>query len=156
MKSTRRPVKPIAIGSDHAGFRLKEAVKKYLEELGRPYRDYGTFTEDSVDYPEFGGRVGRAVAGGKSECGIVMCGSGIGISIAANKIKGVRAALVHNPYAAALSRKHNDANVLALAGRMIGEGVARDIVKTFLETPFEAGRHAKRVKLIHRLERHTR
>ncbi len=143
--------KPIAVGSDHAGYRLKEAVKRYLKKLNLPIKDYGPENEDRVDYPEYGVRVGRAVVSKKSDRGIIMCGSGIGISIAANKVKGVRAALCHNVNTAYLSRAHNDANILALGGRLISERLARTIVKKFLETPFEGGRHTRRVRMINKI-----
>lgn len=142
----------IAIGSDHAGFQMKEAIKRYLEEWKLAYEDLGPSDEASVDYPVFGERVAMAVASGRAERGIVICGSGIGISIAANKVKGIRAALVHDPHTAYLSRAHNDANVLALGGRLIKEELAREIVKKWLDTPFEGGRHQKRLDLIKGME----
>ncbi len=144
-------MKPIALGSDHAGYKLKEAIKRYLDKLGLSYKDYGSENEDRVDYPEYGARVGRAVGSRKSDRGIIMCGSGIGISIAANKVKGVRAALCHNAETAYLSRAHNDANVLALGGRLIKEALARKIVKVWLKTPFEGGRHARRVRMLNKI-----
>jgi len=145
-------MKPIALGSDHAGFALKEAVKRVLAEMQQPYEDYGTTGEEAVDYPEYGVRVGRAVASGRSDRGILICGSGIGMSMVANKVKGVRAALCYNSETARLSRAHNDANVLVLGGRLISEAEAGEIVKIWLKTPFEGGRHQRRIDLIKTIE----
>lgn len=136
----------IAIGSDHAGFLLKEHLKEYLEKNGHEVLDEGTHSLDSVDYPDFGRAVGQRVASGEAERGLVVCGSGIGISIAANKVPGIRCALVSEPYSASLSRKHNNANVLALGGRLIGPQMAEECLDTFLNTEFEGGRHARRVE----------
>ena len=146
----------IAIGSDHGGYALKEQIKKHLDELGLAYRDYGTDSEASCDYPIYGEAVARAVAGGEAERGIVICGTGIGISISANKVKGIRAALCGDCYSAEYTRRHNDANVLALGARVLGEGLAEKIVDTFLSTDFEGGRHARRVALISALEERER
>ena len=146
----------IAIGSDHGGYALKERIKKHLDELGLAYRDYGTDSEASCDYPIYGEAVARAVAGGEAERGIVICGTGIGISISANKVKGIRAALCGDCYSAEYTRRHNDANVLALGARVLGEGLAEKIVDTFLSTDFEGGRHARRVALISALEERER
>lgn len=142
----------IAIGSDHGGFSLKQEIMKYLDSKGLKYEDFGTYTEESTDYPIYGEAVGRAVASGEYECGIVVCGTGIGISIAANKVKGIRAALCGDCYSAEMARLHNNANVLALGGRVLGTGLALKIVDTFLETNFEGGRHARRVDLITQVE----
>ena len=142
----------IAIGSDHGGFELKQAIMKYLEEKGLAYKDFGTYTTDSCDYPVYGEAVAKAVAAGECDKGIVICGTGIGISIAANKVKGVRAALCGDCYSAEFTRRHNDANVLALGARVLGEGLALKIVETFLSTEFEGGRHARRVALLHEIE----
>jgi ribose 5-phosphate isomerase B len=142
----------IAIGSDHGGFHLKAEVMKHLEELGLPYKDYGTYSEDSCDYPVYGEAVARAVASGECEKGIVICGTGIGISISANKVPGIRAALCGDCFSAEMTRRHNDANILAMGERVLGPGLALKIVDTFLNTPFEGGRHARRVELISRLE----
>ena len=142
----------IAIGSDHGGYALKQAIMKHLEKKGLEYKDYGTYTEDSCDYPIYGEAVARAVSAGECERGIVICGTGIGISMAANKVKGVRAALCGDCYSAEFTRLHNDANILALGARVVGEGLARKIVDTFLETGFEGGRHARRVALISEIE----
>lgn len=138
----------VAIGADHAGFEEKENIKKVLDEIGIEYVDLGTNSLDSVDYPNFGKSVGEAVANGEVERGIVVCGSGIGISIAANKVHGVRAALVWNEETAKLSRQHNDANVLAIGARTTPKGTIPNIVKAWFETDFEGGRHQKRVDLI--------
>ncbi len=139
----------INIGSDHAGYSLKEELKPYLRDLGHEVVDQGTHTaEVSVDYPDFALPVARGVADGQFDCGIVICGTGIGISIAANKVRGVRAALCTNAYMARMSRLHNDANVLALGARVIGGGLARDIVDAFLAVAFEGGRHQGRVDKI--------
>ncbi|MEA3538662.1 ribose 5-phosphate isomerase B [Sphingosinicella sp.] len=135
----------IAIGSDHAGYVLKSAVADWLREAGHEVLDLGTNGGESVDYPDFGRAVGEAVASGKAEKGVVVCGSGIGISIAANRVKGARAALCMNGLMARLSRQHNDANILALGERLIGIETARDCLNEFLNTPFEGGRHQRRV-----------
>ena len=142
----------IAIVSDHGGYALKQAIMKHLEKKGLEYKDYGTYTEDSCDYPIYGEAVARAVSAGECERGIVICGTGIGISLAANKVKGVRAALCGDCYSAEFTRLHNDANILALGARVVGEGLALKIVDTFLETGFEGGRHARRVALISEIE----
>ena len=134
-----------AIGSDHGGFALKQEIMKHLTERGIEYRDYGTFSTDSCDYPDYGEAVGRAVASGECERGIVVCGTGIGISIAANKVHGVRCALCGDCFSAQMAREHNDANVLALGARVLGPGLALKIVDTFLDAEFQGGRHARRV-----------
>ena len=135
----------IAAGCDHAGFPLKRQLSAWLEEAGHQLVDLGTSGTGSVDYPEFGRSVGRAVAAGEVDLGLVICGTGIGISIAANKVPGVRAARCLSEYDARYARLHNDANVLALGARVVGEGLAESILATFLETAFEGGRHARRV-----------
>lgn len=142
----------IAIGSDHGGYALKQEVMAYLDEKGLPYKDFGTYTEDSCDYPIYGEAVGRAVASGEYDRGIVICGTGIGISIAANKVKGVRAALCGDCFSAEMTRRHNDANILALGARVLGSGLALKIVETFLNTGFDGGRHARRVDLLRDIE----
>ena len=142
----------IAIGSDHGGFALKQEIMKHLEEKGLEYKDFGTYNEESCDYPVYGAAVARAVVGGECDRGIVICGTGIGISIAANKIEGIRAANCTDCYMAEMTRRHNDANILALGARVVGSGLALKIVDTFLETGFEGGRHAKRVALIAELD----
>ena len=141
-----------AIGSDHGGYALKQEIMKHLTERGIEYRDYGTFSTDSCDYPDYGEAVGRAVASGECERGIVVCGTCIGISIAANKVHGVRCALCGDCFSAQMAREHNDANVLALGARVLGPGLALKIVDTFLDAEFQGGRHARRVAKIMALE----
>jgi ribose 5-phosphate isomerase B len=138
----------IAIGSDHAGFRYKETIKKYLEEAGHEVRDFGTFSDDPVDYPVFIRPVAEAVSKGEFDRGIVLGGSGNGEAITANRIKGIRCALCWNRESALLARKHGDANMLSLGERMISKEEAMEIVKAWLETPFEGGRHISRIKQI--------
>ena len=138
----------IAIGCDHAGLELKNEVIKYLEEIGVPYEDVGTYTKDSCDYPVFAEKVARAVQSGKAEKGILVCGTGLGMSYAANKVRGIRAACLSDSASARLARQHNDANVLCFGQNIVGKAVALDLVKIFLETEFEGGRHSRRVALI--------
>ena len=142
----------IAIGSDHGGFLLKEEIKKMLIDKGFKLRDVGTYSTESVDYPDIACSVGQVVTSGECDRGILVCGTGIGISIAANKIKGIRAALCHDIFSAKMSREHNDANVLALGERVIGTGPALMIVEKWLDTEFIGGRHARRVDKITALE----
>jgi len=142
----------IAIGSDHRGFALKEALKELLAELGHEWVDFGCQTEEPVDYPDIARPVAEAVAGGEYERGILICGSGVGMSIAADKVKGVRAALCGNSFTARLARRHNDANVLCLGSWCIGQGLAEDIVRVFLSEDFEGGRHARRLEKIRAIE----
>lgn len=142
----------IAIGADHGGFELKEELKKLLQEMGHVVQDLGTQGEQSVDYPGFAALVARKVCQGEADRGILICGTGIGMSIVANRFPGVRAALCHDLYTAIMSRKHNDANCLALGGRLLGKGLAKEIVKVWLETPFEGGRHELRLAQIRELE----
>lgn len=142
----------IGIGSDHGGYDLKEVVKEYLESKGIEVLDYGTDSEESVDYPDYGKIVGESVVSGECDRGIVICGTGIGISIAANKVNGVRCALCGDTYSAKMSRAHNNANVIALGARVIGVGLALDIVEAWLDTEFEAGRHERRVNKIMDIE----
>ncbi len=141
----------ISIGSDHAGFQYKEQLKTLLEQLGQPYQDRGTSSPESVDYPDYGHLVALDVSGGASDRGILICGTGIGMSIVANKHKGVRAAVCESVTAARLARAHNDANVLCFGARIIGWESASDIVRTFLSTPFDGDRHTRRVGKIHSL-----
>jgi ribose 5-phosphate isomerase B len=143
----------IAIGSDHAGFSVKEIIKKYLETAGYSVDDQGTASEESVDYPDYGKAVGERVAPKKDDLGIVVCGSGIGTSIAANKAPGIRAALAHNVVTAHLAREHNDANVLALGARIVTPTAALEMVQAFLDTPLAGGRHQRRLDKITHLER---
>lgn len=142
----------IAIGSDHGGFALKQEIMKHLEERQLEYIDFGTYSSDSCDYPQYGAAVGRAVADGSCERGILICGTGIGISISANKIHGVRAALCGDCFSAEMTRRHNDANIVALGARVVGPGLALKIVDTFLDTEFEGGRHARRIEQMMALE----
>ncbi len=145
----------IALGADHAGIHLKAEIRKLLDERGVPYTDFGTDTDASVDYPDFAGAVARAVAGGEFDRGVLFCGSGIGMAIAANKIAGIRAASIVDETSARLSREHNDANVLALGERLTTPDLARRIVSVFLDTPFAGGRHQRRVDKIAALDTHT-
>ena len=138
----------IAIGSDHAGFYVKEDIKKYLDEKNIEVIDMGPFDDKRVDYPDYGHAVGHEVIDNNLDFGIVICGSGIGISISSNKVKGIRAALCSEPYSAKLARRHNDANVLAMGARLIGHDMAIEIVEAFLNEKFEGGRHISRVKKI--------
>ncbi|WP_438447503.1 ribose 5-phosphate isomerase B [Gorillibacterium sp. sgz5001074] len=143
----------IAIGADHAGFRLKDEIKAYIEELGHQVEDYGCTCGDSVDYPDYASEVCLKVVEGQADRGILICGTGIGMSIAANKIPGIRCALVHDLFSAKATREHNDTNVLAMGERVIGPGVAQEIVKVWLETEFSQGpRHINRVNKVKALE----
>ena len=142
----------IALGCDHGGFELKERIKAFLEGKGIPCRDFGTDSKESCDYPVFGRAAAEAVASGECDRGIVICTTGIGISITANKVKGIRCALCHEPLSAELTRRHNDANMLAMGAGIIGGNLAERIVEVFLNTEFEGGRHARRVNLIRDME----
>ncbi|QNU66675.1 ribose 5-phosphate isomerase B [Ruminiclostridium herbifermentans] len=143
----------IAIGSDHAGYLLKADIIKFLEEKGLQVKDFGTNSCNSVDYPDFGQAVAEAVSSKECEKGILICGTGIGISISANKVPGIRAALCTDSYMARMSRQHNDANILAIGERVVGPGVAFDIIETFLNTEFLGGRHGNRVNKISNIEK---
>ena len=143
----------IALGSDHGGFDLKETVKAYLDKENIPYKDFGCPNKESCDYPIFGRAAAEAVASGECEKGIVICTTGIGISIAANKVKGVRCALCSDTLSAEMTRRHNDANMLAMGAGMIGKNLAERIVEVFLNTAFEGGRHARRVGIIEDMEK---
>lgn len=146
-------MKMVALASDHGGFALKESVKKHLEERNIEYRDFGTYDLNSCDYPDFGAAAAKAVANGECEKGIVVCTTGIGISIVANKIKGVRCALCSEVSTARLTREHNDANVLAMGGGFVGPVLANEIVDTFLDTPFSnLEKHSRRIAKIADLE----
>ena len=141
--------KTIAIGSDHGGFTLKQEIVKYLTEKNIDFEDFGCYSEKSCDYTEYGRAVAEAVAAGKYEKGILICGTGIGISITANKIRGIRCALCSDCFSAEATREHNDANILALGGRVVGSGLALKIVDTFLNTPFSnEERHIRRISRI--------
>lgn len=135
----------LAIGADHGGFNLKKEIVALLEELGHEYKDFGTHSADSIDYPDVAIPVAEAVAAGEFDRGILICGTGIGIGIAANKVKGIRAALVHDSFSAKATRQHNDSNIMTLGERVVGPGLARDLVATWLDTDFEGGRHSSRV-----------
>jgi ribose 5-phosphate isomerase B len=143
----------IALGADHAGFPVKEAIKKYLLEAGYPVEDLGTWSEESVDYPDYARRVAERVAHGEDRFGILVCGTGIGMSIAANKVEGIRAALAHDGNTARMAREHNDANVLTLGGRVVGDAKALEIVRDFLITQFAGGRHQRRIDKITELDK---
>ncbi len=143
----------IALGSDHAGFDLKEKIKGFLEKEGHEVIDLGCFSKDSVDYPVYGAKVAQALLKGEAERGILVCGTGLGMSMVANRFPGIRAALCHELFTAKMSRLHNDANVLVLGGRVIGDVLALEMVKVFLETPFEGGRHLRRIKQIDELSK---
>lgn len=141
----------IALGADHGGFELKEKVKKHLLEKNIEVVDFGTHSTESVDYPQFGHAVGHAVANKEVNFGIIVCGTGIGISLAANKVPGVRAALCTNTTMARLTREHNDANILAMGGRIVGDVLALEMVDIFLSTEFASGRHQKRIDAIEKI-----
>ena len=139
----------IALGSDHGGYALKMQIIRHLEERGLEYKDFGTYSEASCDYPVFGKAAARAVASGECDRGIIVCGTGIGISISANKIRGIRCALCGDCFSAAATREHNDANMLALGARVVGPGLALKIVDTFLDTPFSNDqRHIRRINML--------
>ena len=145
----------IAIGSDHAAFPFKEEIKAYLIDKGYELQDFGTCDRERVDYCDFGFQVGEAVARGECEKGLLFCGTGVGISISANKVKGIRAVVCSEPYSARLSREHNDTNVLALGARVVGVELAKMIVDVWLNTGFEGGRHADRIEKIARYEQRS-
>jgi ribose 5-phosphate isomerase B len=146
-------VSTIALGADHAGFELKEALKAWLIDGGYQVLDFGTHSPESVDYPDYAAQVAEAVAGHKVERGVLVCGTGIGMAIAANKMPGVRAALCSDLFTARMSREHNDANVLTLGGRLMGREMALDILRMWLETEFLGGRHQRRVDKIDEIDR---
>ncbi|HEY9164846.1 MAG TPA: ribose 5-phosphate isomerase B [Candidatus Kryptonia bacterium] len=141
----------IALASDHGGFSYKEKIKSVLAELKLEYRDFGAFNDSPSDYPDFAYAAAKAISGGECDRGIMVCGSGIGVDIVANKVKGIRSALCMTAEMAELSRKHNDANVLSLGERLIGWSETEEIVRVWLSTPFEGGRHSRRVDKIHSL-----
>ena len=142
----------IAFGCDHGGYDLKEDVIEFLESRGIEVLDFGTHSTASVDYPDFGKAVGEAVQSKKADLGIVICGTGIGISLAANKVEGIRAAVVSDTFSARMARMHNNANVLAFGARVVGKGLAIDLVKAWLDSAFEGGRHGRRVDKIMAIE----
>lgn len=143
----------IGIGNDHSALELKAEIIEFLKEKGNEVVDYGTYTTESCDYPMYGEKVGRAVASGEVEKGILICGTGLGISLAANKVPGVRAAVCSEPYTARMSRAHNDCNVLAFGARVVGAELAKMIVEVWLDTEFEGGRHQRRVDMIMDIEK---
>ena len=138
----------IALGSDHGGYNLKQHVIKHLEELGLEYKDYGTYDTKSCHYPVYGKAVAHAITSGECEKGILICGTGIGISIAANKVKGIRASLCSDTYSARMTRQHNDSNILCMGERVVGPGLALDIVDAWLNTDYEGGRHQARLDML--------
>lgn len=142
----------IAIASDHTGVELKSEIIKYLKELGHEVYDFGTNSKESIDYPIYGKKVADEVAKGKYDGGVLICGTGIGISLAANKVKGIRAAVCSEPYSAKLSKMHNNSNIIAFGARVVGVDLAKMIVKEWIEAKFEGGRHLKRVELISKIE----
>lgn len=145
----------IALGADHGGYLLKEEIKKHLDEKGIEYKDFGTYSTDSVDYAKIAFETCKSVASGESEKAILCCGTGIGISMAANKVKGIRAACCSDWFSAKYTRLHNDANALCLGGRVVGAGLALEMVDVFLSTGFEGGRHQRRVDQITSIENGT-
>lgn len=142
----------IAIGNDHAAVAMKQEVAAYLKELGHEVVNMGTDRAESCNYPEYGEKVARAVAGGEADCGVLICGTGVGISIAANKVKGIRAAVCSEPTTARLVKEHNNANIIAFGARIIGIETAKDILDAYLNAEFEGGRHQKRIDLIYAIE----
>lgn len=142
----------LVIGSDHGGFELKEIIREYLLKKGLEVQDVGVFVPESVDYPDYAVKVANVIAAGEGDLGVLICGTGIGISIAANKVKGIRCALCNDVYTAKMARGHNDANILAIGGRVVGKGLALMIVDTFLNSNFEGGRHAARLAKISDIE----
>ncbi|NPA16066.1 MAG: ribose 5-phosphate isomerase B [Deferribacteres bacterium] len=142
----------VVIGSDHGGYKMKEYVKALIADMGHEVEDVGTFSEESVDYPEYAFKVAKAVVDGRADRGVLLCGTGIGMSIVANRFPGIRAALCHDVYTAKMSRRHNDANVLVLGGRVLSEDVAKDIVAVWFVEEFEGGRHERRLNKIKEIE----
>ena len=142
----------IGIGNDHAAVELKQIIQSYLEELGHEVINYGTDATESCNYPEYGEKVGRTVASGEVDCGVLICGTGVGISIAANKVKGVRAAVCSDVTTARLVKEHNNANIIAFGARIVGTELAKDIVKAYLDATYQGGRHDARIAMIHEIE----
>ncbi len=137
----------IVVGADHGGFELKEQIRAWLEDMGHNVTDAGCYSSESVDYPVYAAKVCEMVRDGSADRGILVCGTGIGMSMAANRHRGIRAALCHEIFTAAMSRHHNDANVLCMGGRVIGSALAREMVKTWVDTPFDEGRHSRRISM---------
>jgi ribose 5-phosphate isomerase B len=150
-ESTEKP--RIAIGADHAGYHVKEVIKRYLLEQGYPVEDLGTWSDESVDYPDYAKKVADKVAAGEDQLGVLVCGTGIGMAIAANKVGGIRAAVAHDAMTARMAREHNDANVLTLGGRVVDDAHAVEIAKEFLNARFAGGRHQRRIDKITELDR---
>jgi ribose 5-phosphate isomerase B len=150
--SESEPKLPIAIGADHAGWHTKEAIKSYLESSGYPVEDVGTWSEESVDYPDYARKVAETVAAGRAQIGILACGTGIGMAIAANKVPGIRAATAHDPMTARAAREHNNANVLTVGGRVVDAVRAVEIVREFLAASFAGGRHQRRIDKISEMD----
>lgn len=142
----------IAIGNDHTAVEMKFAIKEYLEAQGHEVVNYGTDSTESCDYPEFGEKVGRAIVAGEAECGVLICGTGVGISIAANKVRGIRAAVCSDVTTAHLVKEHNNANIIAFGARIVGLEKAKDIVDAYLNASYQGDRHVKRVAMIHEIE----
>ena len=142
----------IAIGNDHAAVEMKQEIRTYLEEKGYEVINFGTDTHESCNYPEYGEKVGCAVAAGEVDCGVLICGTGVGISIAANKVKGVRAAVCSDCATARLVKEHNNANIIAFGARIVGMELAKDIVRAYLDAEFLGGRHQTRIDMIHEIE----
>lgn len=142
----------IAIGCDHGGLDIKNAIVEYFKSAGVEYKDFGTYTPDSVDYPEYAYKVAKAVSEGECEKGIICCGTGIGVAIVANKVKGIRAATVTNEFCAEMTRRHNDSNIVTMGGRVIDEATAVRLAEIFINTPFDGDRHTKRVDMITKIE----
>lgn len=145
-------MKPIALAADHGGFELKEAVRKHLDEIGQSYTDFGTLDGASCDYPDMAAPACDAVVAGDCRCALLFCGTGVGISMSANKIHGIRACCCSDSFSAEYTRRHNDANALCLGGRVVGPGLAIQLVDLFLNTPFEGGRHQRRIDKLTALE----
>ena len=146
----------IAIGNDHAAVELKREIKEYVESLGHEVVNFGTDSNESCNYPEFGEKVGMAVVSGEYDCGILICGTGVGISIAANKVNGVRAAVCSDVATARLVKQHNNANIIAFGARIVGNELAKDIVKAYLEAEFEGGRHQTRIDMFSEIEKRNK
>ena len=146
-------MKKIAMGNDHSAVEMKEAIKAYVEQKGYEVIDFGTNSSESCDYPVYGEKVGRAVASGEADYGIAICGTGIGISLAANKVPGIRAAVCSEPYSAMMTAKHNASQIIAFGARVVGNEMAKMILDSFFNTPFEGGRHAERVQKIIEIEK---
>ena len=142
----------LAIGSDHVGLELKPAIIEYLKDLGHEVKDFGTYSSERTDYPIYGRKVAEEVAAGNFDGGVLICGTGVGISIAANKVKGIRAVVCSEPYSAKLSKEHNNTNIVAFGSRVVGIELAKMIVKEWLDAKFEGGRHSNRVKMISNIE----